>query len=333
MKFLVVGLGSMGKKRVRNLMQLKAGEVTGFDLRADRRREVTDLYGVKTFARFEQAMSKNPDALIISTSPHAHLPYCFEAIRENKHFFTEVNWPGDLADMDRLIRELRRKKGLIGVPSCTFRFHPSISTIKKVMEEGTIGRAVQVTYTSGQWLPDWHPYEDYRHFYVASKDTGSGREQVSIELDWLRWCFGRVSSVSAMVRKMSTLEIDAFDTYQMLLDFAGGSIASVLVDLVRRDHNRYCLVVSEKGTIIWDWRLRCVRVLDAASGVYREYPERPGYWGYYIEDMYRDEMASFVAAVEGKGKYMNSYAEERKVMDLIVAAEKSSAAQTVVSMK
>ena len=39
MKFLVIGLGSMGKRRVRNLQYLKAGEIIGFDLREDRCQE------------------------------------------------------------------------------------------------------------------------------------------------------------------------------------------------------------------------------------------------------------------------------------------------------
>jgi predicted dehydrogenase len=48
MRILIVGLGSMGKRRIRNLNHLGAGEIAGFDLRSDRREEVDATYGINT---------------------------------------------------------------------------------------------------------------------------------------------------------------------------------------------------------------------------------------------------------------------------------------------
>ena len=39
MKFLIIGLGSMGKRRIRNLFALGFNDVIGFDTRSDRRKE------------------------------------------------------------------------------------------------------------------------------------------------------------------------------------------------------------------------------------------------------------------------------------------------------
>lgn len=46
MKFLVVGLGSIGKRRIRNLQYIDAGEIIGFDLRADRCDETKEKFGI-----------------------------------------------------------------------------------------------------------------------------------------------------------------------------------------------------------------------------------------------------------------------------------------------
>ena len=46
MKIGVIGLGSMGKRRIRNLIQLGFDDIVGYDLRHDRVEEVQNLYPV-----------------------------------------------------------------------------------------------------------------------------------------------------------------------------------------------------------------------------------------------------------------------------------------------
>jgi len=55
MKFLVIGLGSMGKRRVRNLQALGMENIIGFDPRADRRAEAAEKYGIPVFASLDAA--------------------------------------------------------------------------------------------------------------------------------------------------------------------------------------------------------------------------------------------------------------------------------------
>ena len=76
MRFLIVGLGSMGKRRIRNLKYLKAGEIIGFDTMEVRRKEAEEKYGIKTFDDFDKAMKEQPDAFIISTPPVSTRPNC-----------------------------------------------------------------------------------------------------------------------------------------------------------------------------------------------------------------------------------------------------------------
>ena len=87
MKFLIVGLGSMGKRRIRNLQHLEAGEIVGYDLRSDRCEEAEARYGVRTFTDFEGAMALDPDVLVISTPPDLHMQYARVAVINNKHFY------------------------------------------------------------------------------------------------------------------------------------------------------------------------------------------------------------------------------------------------------
>jgi len=56
MNFLVVGLGSMGKRRIRCLQSLGFGNVFGFDIRESQRTEAREKYSIKTFSDINNAL-------------------------------------------------------------------------------------------------------------------------------------------------------------------------------------------------------------------------------------------------------------------------------------
>ena len=100
----MIGLGSMGKRRVRNLKKNGESEIFGFDNRKDRAEEARKLYGITTFTKFEDALKENPEVLVISCPPDKHMEYAYYAAEHNIHFFTEVN-----TDSKEKINELIQK--------------------------------------------------------------------------------------------------------------------------------------------------------------------------------------------------------------------------------
>lgn len=325
MKFLVVGLGSMGKRRIRNLQQIKAGDILGFDPVKERRREVEKRFNIKTFNSFEEAMKEEPDAIIVSTPPDLHVKYGMEAVKNGKHFFLEasvVDW-----GMDELIKEVK-KRDIVAAPSCTMRFHPSIKMIKQLVEEKSIGVPLMFTYHSGQYLPDWHPWEDYRKFYVAKKETGAAREIVAFELVWLTWIFGEVEEISCFKGKLSKLDVDIDDVYQIIMKFKSGTLGHVLVDVISRIPDRNCKIFGEEGTILWDWG-RGVQVYIARDKSWKAFPEISGttvegYAQKIKEEPYVDEISTFVRAIKKEIKYPYTLEEDKKILEILYNAEKSS---------
>ena len=79
MKFLVIGLGSMGKRRIRCLKRLGQNDIAGFDVRQDRCNEVHQKYQIPTFDDWNQAQNLPADAWIISTPPDLHIEYALTA--------------------------------------------------------------------------------------------------------------------------------------------------------------------------------------------------------------------------------------------------------------
>ena len=326
MRFLVVGLGSMGKRRLRNLALLEAGELAGFDVRADRIEEVAQRQAVPVFDSFEAAVAKHrPDALVISTPPDLHVRYARFAIEHGLHFFSEASVTDD--GLDALIESCRQRPDLVAAPSCTLRYHPSVRAIRDAVAGGEIGAPLLFTYQSGQWLPDWHPWEDYRTFYVSKPETGACREIVPFELSWLTWAFGRVAAITAMRGKVSSLEADIDDAYQLLLRFESGVMGHLLVDVVARAPVRSFRLCGAEGTLEWDGTARRLGIYDAGEKQWREIGEtsevqEEGY--VYAEDMYIAEMDGFAAACRGERQWPYSLEEDRTVLGLLAAAERSS---------
>src|SRR3989338_8253785 len=121
MRFLIVGLGSMGKRRIRNLLANGEKDIAGFDIRADRNKEAKEKYGIRTLDRLDEISPKDFDVLIISTSPGAHGDYIRYALKHKKHFFVEH------PTSDEGYKEIfANKDKTVKAPSCTFLFNPAI---------------------------------------------------------------------------------------------------------------------------------------------------------------------------------------------------------------
>jgi predicted dehydrogenase len=177
-------------------------------------------------------------------------------------------------------------------------------------------------------LPDWHPWEDYRKFYVAKKATGAAREIVSFELVWLEWVFGEIDTVSCFKGKLSSLEIDIDDAYQAIMKFKNKVLGNVLVDVISRVAERSCEIYGEKGNIRWEWGLG-VKVYTADDKKWKEYAEQAGarvagYDEKIAEEPYIEEIGTFVKAVKGEVKYPYTLEEDKRILDVLKDLEKSS---------
>ena len=182
MRFFVIGLGSMGKRRVRCLLELgyRPDEIYGFDNRGDRRVETVNRYGIRVIDTMEGFNFRSVDAFIVSLPPDKHKIGVDIAVKYQKPVFVEASV---ILSETELIREVG--KDIFIAPSCTFVFHPMIKEIKRIVNSEKYGKVCNFSYHSGQYLPDWHPWEDVKDFYVSNRLTGGAREIVPYELTWI----------------------------------------------------------------------------------------------------------------------------------------------------
>ncbi len=322
MTFLQIGLGSMGKRRIRNLLanKIPAKNIYGFDLSEERRQETEELYDVKTFSNFKTAVKEvQPDAYIISTPPNLHAAYFLHAAKLNKHFFVEV---ATTDDGYKKLFLLLKKNTSVSAPSCNFRYYEPIQKMKQFLDAGKIGRIEAFAHHMGQYLPDWHPWEDYRKFYVSQAATSACREMVPFEMQWLQWLLGqKFTQAVGLFDKTSDLEMKTADTYAVALKTKNHIIGTLLVDVVSRVPFRTLRILGSEGVIEWDLTSRKIRLFEVKKKKWTTLAVRKGrkLKGYAVttEDMYEVEIKSFLDAIAGKEKYPYTFQEEYENLGLL----------------
>jgi len=324
----------MGKRRIRNLKKLGYADLIGFDPRKDRRDEVWSKYKIPLVKTIEDALEKKPNCMIISTPPDLHYKYADIAIKKNIHFFTEVNL--STRDVAKIIRKLKTKS-IIGVPSCTMLYNPVVKKLKQLINEKKIGKILTIYHHFGHYLPNWHPWEDYRKFYASKKETGGAREIVPFECVWLTYLFSEIKSVYGSIHKISNLEIDIDDIYQILLEFRNGILCILVVDVVSSPAFNETKIIGEKGVILCDHNKEIIKIgkekhwktLKLKKGKMAR-----GYKGNTpSESLYEEEMQNFLSAISQNKKYPFSFKDELKILCVLDSVEYSSRKSKKVLIK
>lgn len=322
MKFVIIGLGSMGKRRIRNLKALDYESILGFDPRKDRCEEAYEKYGIDTFQKINDVIEQKPDVMIISTPPDLHMKYAKVALENNIHFFTEASVVQD--EMLEIIEGLKNSK-IVGLPSCTLRFHPIVQKINEILQMPDMGKPLSFIHHFGQYLPDWHPWENYKEFYVSKKETGACREIVPFQLVWLISTFGKIKSVSGRKSKVSNLEIEIDDIYNILLEFKNGVEGILIVDVISRAPFLQAKIMTENGVIIADWLEEKVKKYSHENGWEIFDINAGNIEKQYIhgEGPYIEEMKNFIQVICNKRDSNYSYKEDFEILKILESIEKS----------
>lgn len=321
MNILVVGCGSIGKRHIRNLQTLQAGEIVAFDLRADRRAEVEAAYQIKTYVDYADALAQHPNIVLICTPTSLHMPYAQQASAIGAHVFIEKPLSHTLEGVDAFLQTVATQK-TVTLVGCNYRFHPGLQMVKNLLNEGQIGTPLSAHVEFGQYLPDWHPYEDYRQGYSANQKLGGGIILDRIhELDYITWLLGYPTEIFCFAHTTNTLEIDTEDIAKMLLRFDKGLIADIHVDYLQRAYHSSCKIVGQTGTIVWNYRDHAVHHYTAHN---KKWQITRWQDTYDANDMYIKEMTHFLNCIHKKQR-PELDAKGGKNILLIAEAAKQSA--------
>lgn len=324
----------MGKRRIRNLLKLGFKDIIGFDVTMSRRTETGKKFPILIESSLKDALKHKPNVMIISTPPDKHLNYVKIAIKYKIDFFTEVNL---ISEHVKKIIQLTEKTNLICSPSFTMHFHPLIKELKKLLKKNIIGKILIIQHHSGQYLPNWHPWEDYRKFFVSKKNTGGARELISVELVWLTYLFNEIKLVTANVEKISNLDVKIDDIYQVLMKFKNNISCALTVDVISIPSFRETKIIGERGTILCDFNSGTLKILKekTVKNISMKLGNiAKGYRGSTPpEILYEEEIKVFLNSVQTRKKYFYSFSEELKILHVLDTIENSSKKKQEIRLK
>ena len=131
MKVLIVGMGSMGKRRARLLKgMLPDVELCGVDASEQRCKEAQEL-GIRPFSDLAQALTEHYDAALVCTAPLTHAAIIDTLLTAELPVFTELNLVSD--GYEALLKKAR-EKNLVLFLSSTMLYRAETQYIKQQVE-------------------------------------------------------------------------------------------------------------------------------------------------------------------------------------------------------
>lgn len=321
MKLLVVGCGSIGRRHLGNFAAVDPGLALGaVDLDAARLAAACRETSADSFSSLEAGLAWQPDGVVVAVSTAAHLPIARAAVDAGCGVLVEKPLAASPDGLSALVEAAAARKvcGLVGY---NWRFHPAYRRMRRWIEEGRLGRLAMAAAVYGQYLPDWHPEEDYRTGYSARKDLGGGILRDCHEFDYLTWLVGdAVETVYCDAGQSGLLAVETEDRATAILQFASGTVGTVQVDYLSRARRRRFEFTGERGNLVWD--------LDSGLTWYdaarREWIPVEGTEVQDVNDTYRAEAAHFLRCLRGEEAPSVDLARGRWLVELVAAAERSS---------
>lgn len=324
---LVAGCGSIGTRHLRNLARLGIGPLLAYDLDRQRSTNAAGAVGANPLASLEEAPPLR--AAFVCSPTSRHLQVARAVLERGAHLFIEKPISDSLEGVAELLVEARRQRRTVMV-GFNLRHHPSLRKIKSLLDERAVGRILGARIQFGQFLPDWHPWEDYRQGYSANRALGGGIVLDAVhEFDYARWLLGDVRAIAGMSATSGLLEIDTEDLAAFTMRHETGAISEIHLDYLQRFYSRTCQIIGAEGTILWDWNDRSVRCYRSKSKSWEEFPEPEGY---DENETYLDEIRAFFATIEGKAVPPVDGESGARVLAIALAAREAAATGRTVTV-
>jgi len=331
MKILVVGLGQIGRRHVRNLKSIDSSIEVGVWSRHATPDELAEFSPPvdKVVNSLTDALSWQPEAAIISNPASLHVVTALPLAEHGIHLFIE-KLISNILDGTNELFDLCRQRDLALVVGYNFRFYSPLQQLREALREGRIGRPISLRAEVGAYLPKWRPARDHKQSVSAQSDLGGGAVlELSHELDYARWLMGEVSSVAARVARLGELDINVEDLVEIVLGFENGAVGSVHLDMLQRSPTRLCRIIGTEGTLTWDWSTHNVCLFSGATDLWEDLVPAQDI---DRNDMYVAELKHFLDCVSREAVSLCTGEDGRRALEIAVAVKESSATERFIRL-
>lgn len=315
--FLIVGGGSIGRRHAQNARTLGLRTII-CDVDEGRAKKLSEeVNSEKFYTDYKKACEENPEivAAIIATPSQFHIENAQFLAEKGMHLFIEKPLASGIEGVDDLM-SIIESKNIIAMMGQSYRFHEGYLSMKKLLEDGVIGKVYHVNLFGGQYLPDWHPTMDYRTEYAAQKKLGGGALHTSMShnFDSIAWLFGEIDEFSGWKARLSDLEIDVDDSVFCLIKTRRDIVISCQTDFLQRISKHRMIIVGQKGTIEADFITHEITVeLPGEAAIVHKY-------SFDSNRRYVEELKHFVHLIEsGSANHDLDIRAGKRVVELLLS--------------
>lgn len=304
MKVCFFGLGSIGKKHLKNFIKItdeKRIDVEIYAFRTTNKDIDNELkQNIKSFITDENKLPDDFDIIFITNPTKFHYKIIKLMESKTKNMFIEKPvFDGLNNNIDRLNLN---KDGIYYVARPLI-YSNVISEIKKYLKDEKV---YSIRSICSSYLPNWRPNIDYRNVYSANQELGGG---VSIdlihELDYLTYLFGFPIEILNLNGKFSHLEINSEDLSIYMARYKD-KLIELHLDYFGRETKRNIEIITKDRTIIGDFINNTIKLSDKDELIFLDNKK----------DMYVEEMNFFLNEVISKNEGENNIERAYRVLKL-----------------
>lgn len=314
---LICGLGSIGRRHLRHFRTLGCGPIlayrTGKATLADDSEAMPDA----VFWNLNEALGHRPDVVVVCNPTSLHLESALAAVRAGCHVLIEKPLAHRLDGCEELVVESARRERVVRVAH-NLRFHPQLRRLREIISSGVpLGRPLLARAHIGGYLPDWHPWEDYRVSYAARCELGGGAALTNIhELDYLLWLFGPARRFSGLEAPLHPLGTDVDEIAAFVLEHANGPLSVATLSLAHKPQQRTLNISFTGGNASLDLLSGRLQLMLADGTVREESPPK----GFSMDDTYRAQAADFLGATRGQPSAAATLEEAAHALSIALSA-------------
>lgn len=295
---VVVGLGSIGNRHLNNCLELGVGKMTVIR-RPNSNSHFSPPAGVTVVHSIEDALQNNPDFVIVCNPSHLHASTAIEFLQGNCHVLIEKPLGKTIGPEEQSLQDLATNSDRVVAMAYCMRYHPAYELAKKQIDQGTIGDCLYAKAWFEGFLPDWHPWEDYRESYAALPSHGGGvLRTLDHEMDFLQWVLEPAETATGHVINTGGIGIKADDLAMYTLKHPQGAFSQVTTSFCRKPQSRGFEFVGDKATLEFRFENNEVLLRSATN-------EKPtkllDVGGFDINQMYVKLLNDFLNAISDEG--------------------------------
>jgi predicted dehydrogenase len=314
---LIIGFGSSSKRHIKNILKLK--KKVYFFILSRKKKIILSGLNKKNYKHVKKINEVNFNIIndsFICTGSNEHFKFIKILTKKKINIFVEKPLMNSLLKMKEFKQIIKNYHHKIYV-GYNLIFSESLNSLKKLkLKKNEINK---VKVKAGYYLPFWRKNLDYKSSVSASRKKGGGvLLELSHEIQYLLWLFGKPLWTSAILEKKSNLKIDVEDTANIILGYDKFSCL-VELDFISKKYVRFCQIDTNKYTYFWNFKKNLVKKF------YNQYKSKIFYKrNFNLNQTYMDQLKFYINSSYMKtNKYINYAIDTLNVIEAIKVSSKN----------